>query len=107
MSEATEMNMARAPKFEGLALEMTAPAAPDEVRRLVDAALGPGWEVTPLPGEPCDFDVNATAALTPAAAWEATYRLRAAPGVHYAEPLFELAVSNRPDWGGASGATAA
>jgi serine protease len=84
--------------FEGFALETLEPRKITEVRKLVKAQVGAGWVVRRFGDAKTDFEVTSrTRTLSTAAAWEATYRLRAVPGVVYAEPVFAVDLRPRPE----------
>lgn len=88
-----------APAFEGFAIQTAGPHRRGQVRRMVRRELGKGWKVTRFGDERTDFEVTPKRArLAVGEAWAATYRLRAQPGVVYAEPVFALSLSNRLDW---------
>src|SRR5690349_1951435 len=60
---------------------------------------GKGWKSRRFGDRLTDYEVtNRRGQLAIDQAWQIAYRLRAQPGVAYAEPLFEMAVSNRTDW---------
>ncbi len=89
--------------FEGFAIQVREPMQEPAVQALVATVLGSGWTASPfgdrINGLATRFDL--TSAEHPSSvseAWQMTYCLRALPGVIYAEPLFEVAVSGRPDW---------
>jgi serine protease len=83
--------------FEGFALETIRAPKIKDIRALVASTLGPGWRVRRFGDEPTDFEVTSRKhKLTTAQAWEATYRLRATPGIVYAEPVFAVDLPPRP-----------
>lgn len=89
--------------FEGFAIQVREPMQEPAVQALVATVLGSGWTASPfgdrLNGLATRFDLtSAEHQLSVSEAWQMTYRLRALPGITYAEPLFEVAVSGRPDW---------
>src|SRR5687768_2500398 len=85
------------PIFEGFALQMIDGRQRSRARTLVRQVLGRGWRIRRFGDDPADFEVvSRKAALTPAEAWDATYRLRAQPGVVYAEPIFAVTLADRP-----------
>jgi serine protease len=84
--------------FEGFALETLEPRKITEVRKIVRAQVGPGWTVRRFGDAKTDFEVTSRSRrLSTAEAWEAAYRLRAVPGVVYAEPVFAVDLRPRPD----------
>lgn len=87
------------PRFEGFVIRIDSSATKQEVRTAVDIVLGDQWQVEPIPYDPSDFEVTSEhVQLTDQEAWQATYRLRAAPAVLYAEPVFAVSIMNRDDW---------
>jgi serine protease len=63
----------------------------------VRRAIGTGWQLRPFGDAGVDFEViNPRARLSTGEAWELSYRLRAIPGVIYAEPLFVMPTSHDP-----------
>ena len=89
----------RDPVFEGFAVQMVAPRQGRALRWLIARDLGRGWRARPFGDAPTHFEITSRRASPGVAgAWAATYRLRALPGVAYAEPVFTLVVSDRLDW---------
>lgn len=90
-------------RFEGFAVQTDRGLSRREAMWLVRAALGPGWAAEAVGDEGTDFDVmHPRARLSPAAAWDAAYRLRRLAGVAYAEPMFAVPVR----WQASDGAPA-
>lgn len=85
------------PEFEGFAIEIVDPARRGEIEARITREIGPGWTVQPFGDRGTDFEIVGGRARSVGEAWEDTYKLRAIPGVVYAEPLFEVAISERPD----------
>jgi serine protease len=86
-----------APAFEGFAVEFVNRTTPQKVRRTVADVLGAGWEVNAFGDRNTDFEITSDRRRrSVSSAWQDTYRLRAIPGVAYAEPLFRLAISAPP-----------
>lgn len=89
--------------FEGFAVQVSEPIQGSALQAELASVLGSGWTAS-LFGDRTDgratrFDVTSSEhRLSVSEAWQMSYRLRAIPGVLYAEPLFEVAVSGRPDW---------
>lgn len=91
--------------FEGFAIQVSEPVSVPVLQDLLAPVLGSGWNVNPFGDRVNDlatrFDVTPIEQkISVSEAWQLTYRLRSLPGVLYAEPLFEVAVSGRPDWRG-------
>src|SRR6266404_1081069 len=85
--------------FEAFTIELVNPDVRSVVRRAITPRLGAGWRMQAFGDSGVDFELtNRSARLTAAEAWEATYALRAVPGVVYAEPLFAVSVSDNPRW---------
>jgi serine protease len=83
--------------FEGFALETLGLGKITEVRKIVRAQVGKGWTVRRFGDAKTDFEVTSRSrTLSTAEAWEAAYRLRAVPGVVYAEPVFAVDLRPRP-----------
>lgn len=91
MSENKEANAVGGPTFEGFTVVMLHPGQ-EAVAEAVAQELGPGWVVRAFGDEGVGFEVTHAeqrrGALSPADAWQKTYRLRARPGVVHAEPIF-------------------
>lgn len=91
------------PLFEGFAIQLHDRLSVSAVSALVTRVIGSGWEASPF-GDRIDnlstgFDLTSSSQqLSVGEAWDLSYRLRNLPGVIHAEPLFEAAVSGRPDW---------
>lgn len=89
--------------FEGFAIQVTKPIQEDALQASLAPVLGSEWIINPF-GDRVNnlatrFDVTPIEnKISVSEAWQLTYRLRSLPGVLYAEPLFEVAVSGRPDW---------
>lgn len=89
--------------FEGFAIQVREPVPPSVLQRSLAPVLDNGWTISPF-GDRVNnlatrFDLTPIERkLSVSEAWQLTYRLRSLPGVLYAEPLFEVAVSGRPDW---------
>ncbi|HSH80301.1 MAG TPA: S8 family serine peptidase [Herpetosiphonaceae bacterium] len=87
------------PIFEGFAIEMARPRQKQKLRQIIAQELGNNWWITAFGDTATDFDVTLKQAnMRVDQAWELAYRLRARPGIVYAEPIFAAAVSNRLDW---------
>jgi V8-like Glu-specific endopeptidase len=85
--------------FEGFAMQVSRGRDQHTVQQAVSTVLGPRWTIQLFGDHPTDFEVTkGKGALTVDAAWEATYRLRAQPGVVYAEPLFAVTLGRTQDW---------
>jgi hypothetical protein len=85
--------------FEGFAMQVRRGRDQHTVQQAVSTVLGPRWTIQPFGDHPTDFEVTkGKGALSVHAAWEATYRLRAQPGVVYAEPLFAVTLGRAQDW---------
>lgn len=88
----------RQPVFEGFALQLSRAGEQTLAEEIVKKSLGEGWKVKPFGDERVDFEVlGQRGSLSIETAWERTYRLRAEPGVVYAEPLFAVGVSSPPE----------
>ena len=89
--------------FEGFAIQVNRSTQESTLQAALSSVLGFGWAVNPF-GDRTDggatrSDVNSSEhRLSVSEAWQMSYRLRTIPGILYAEPLFEVAVSGRPDW---------
>jgi len=96
------------PSFEGFVLQMAKPNQKRKAREIVGRLLGAGWQVEGFGDAATDFEVtkseptkkavNRKNALTVGRAWKMTYRLRAEPGVAYAEPMFTVPVNAPPEF---------
>lgn len=89
--------------FEGFAIQVSKPTQGSTIQAVLASVLDSGWTVSPFgdhtDGRATRFDVTSSEhKLSVSEAWQMTYHLRSLPGVLYAEPLFEVAVSGRPDW---------
>lgn len=89
--------------FEGFFLQMVLPKMEVEAEHVIHQNLGAAWEIKPIGDRCTEFEVlPATPAISDAPVlsipeiWEATYRVRTAPGVVDAEPLFGVPVSQFP-----------
>lgn len=93
---------AAAPIFEGFMVKMVAAGQAQRVEEIVRKLLGKEWEVQTIPDDPASFEVThknqRQGALSVAKAWQLTYRLRAEPGVIYAEPIFAVPVIGAPSF---------
>jgi serine protease len=91
------------PIFEGFSIWVREPLDEADVQSVLGSVFGVGWEVSPF-GDRTDnlstgFDLTSSSQrLSVGEAWDLSYRLRELPGVIHAEPLFEAALSGRPDW---------
>jgi serine protease len=91
------------PLFEGFAIQLHDRLSAKAVSVLVTRVIDSRWEASPF-GDRTDnlstgFDLTSSSQkLSVGEAWDLSYRLRELPGVIHAEPLFEAAVSGRPDW---------
>jgi serine protease len=89
--------------FEGFAIQVSRSTQESTLQTALASVLGSGWAVNPFgdrtDGKATRFDVTSSERkLSVSEAWQMSYQLRAVPGVLYAEPLFEVAISGRPDW---------
>jgi thermitase len=89
--------------FEGFAVQVTNPIQESALEASLVPVLGTGWTAASFgdctDGKATRFDVTSLEhKLSVSEAWQMSYQLRAIPGVLYAEPLFEVAISGRPDW---------
>ena len=91
-----------APVLEGFVLQTAKPGQRRKAREAVTRVLGREWKVTEFGDTGTDFEValasGQASRLSPARAWGQTYRLRAEPGVMYAEPTFAVPVSAPPEF---------
>jgi thermitase len=89
--------------FEGFAVQVANPIQESTLKELLMPVLDSDWSVKPF-GDRTDsgatrFDVTSSRhQFSVSEAWQTSYQLRSVPGILYAEPLFEVAVSGRPDW---------
>jgi serine protease len=92
------------PIFEGFSIWVREPLDEADVQSVLGSVFGVGWEVSPFGDRTTGnlstgFDLtSSTQQLSVGEAWDLSYRLRELPEVMHAEPLFEAAVSGRPDW---------
>jgi thermitase len=86
-----------APRFEGFAVEIVAPDRRADVELRVRRLLGAGWTLEPFGDRGLDFEITGGSSRSVGQAWQDTYKLRALPGVAYAEPLFQVQVNGRTD----------
>lgn len=90
------------PLFEGFIIQTVKAGQRKEVRKAVTGVLGAGWEVEAFGDAGTDFEVTRGAkkrgTTSASQAWEKTYRLRAQPGILYAEPMFTVPVSTPPEF---------
>ncbi|MFN2511945.1 MAG: S8 family serine peptidase [Pyrinomonadaceae bacterium] len=88
--------------FEGFTLQMIKPGQQRKAKTAVTRVLGSAWQVKAFGDSGTDFEVTSKTkkryALSAGRAWEKTYRLRAEPGVIYAEPIFTIPVSAPPEF---------
>lgn len=89
--------------FEGFFLEMVLPEMKEAAELVIRKNLGGSWKIKPIGDRFTQFEVlpERTATLDSSALsikeiWEATYRMRAAPGVVDAEPLFGVPLPEHP-----------
>lgn len=89
--------------FEGFFLQMVLPKMQVEAEHVIHENLGTAWVIKPIGDRFTEFEVSpATPPISDAPVlsipeiWEATYRLRMAPGVIDAEPLFGVPVPQFP-----------
>lgn len=91
-----------APLFEGFIIQMVQAGQQRKAKAAVTRILGSGWQVKTFGDSGTDFEVTRTSKRNSAAAaswaWEKTYRLRAQPGIVYAEPMFTVPVSAPPEF---------
>lgn len=82
------------PSFEGFVIKMLSADQSSRAAEIVAELLGPDWQMRPIPDDQGSFEVTHKSqkqnALSVAEAWRMTYRLRAAPGIIYAEPIFAV-----------------
>ena len=84
---------------EGFAIELTDAGAKSQVSREVSELMGPDWTLRAIGGSDTDFELRQTKGkISARQAWNKAYKLRAIPGVAYAEPLFATTVSDNPAW---------
>ena len=84
---------------EGFAIELTDAGAKSQVSREVSELMGPDWTLREIGGSDTDFELRQTKGkISARQAWNKAYKLRAIPGVAYAEPLFATTVSDNPAW---------
>lgn len=93
--------------FEAFAVEVADARAKARMTNLLKDVLGEGWTIRQFGDRKTDFELTIVGGkLSTRQAWDATYALRALPGVVYAEPLFATSISDNPNWlneaGGAS-----
>ena len=88
------------PSFEKFALEAEPTLTRSQLQELINETLGGRWLLHRFGDRRTDFEVSPPRGrkLSVGEAWDATYLLRARPGIRYAEPLFEAAISGRVDW---------
>ncbi len=91
------------PIFEGFSIWVREPLDESEIQLVLESELGGDWEVSPFGDRTGNlstgFDLTSPSQqLSVGEAWDMSYRLRELPEVIHAEPLFEAAVSGRPDW---------
>jgi hypothetical protein len=88
--------------FEGFFVEMVLPDMKAAIESVVRDNLGATWQIKPIGDRLTQFevlpkkDLSSDSSALIKQAWEATYRLRGAPGVVDAEPLFGVPVPDRP-----------
>ncbi|HEV2762168.1 MAG TPA: S8 family serine peptidase [Pyrinomonadaceae bacterium] len=91
-----------APVLEGFVVQTAKPGQRRKAREAVTRVLGREWKVAEFGDAGTDFEVTLASGqssrLSSARAWEKTYRLRAEPGILYAEPTFAVPVSGPPDF---------
>ncbi|MGH9971981.1 MAG: S8 family peptidase [Pyrinomonadaceae bacterium] len=91
-----------APLFEGFVLEMVQAGQQRKAKAAATRVLGTSWQVKAFGDSGTDFEVTRKTKRKSAAAagwaWEKTYRLRAQPGVVFAEPMFTVPVSAPPEF---------
>lgn len=91
---------ASAPSFEGFILRMVDDNQAPRAEEIIVLLLGAEWQVNPVPDDPASFEVThrlrKEGALSMAGGWQMTYRLRAEPGVVYAEPIFAVPITAPP-----------
>ena len=85
------------PQFEGFAIEIVAADRRADAERRVKDLLGGGWRLRPFGDRGLDFEITDGEDRSVANAWQDTYRLRATPGIAYAEPLFQLEITGRTE----------
>ncbi len=77
--------------FEGFMIKLRASGKIATARRVVKKALAGSWSVKDFARGSRQFEVASNkVSMSAAEAWEATYRLRAQPGVGWAEPCFTV-----------------
>jgi hypothetical protein len=87
----------RRPRLEAIAVTVATSPGDDPARiaaATADRARLRGWRVEAVVASHGEFELvpPARRAITPGAAWDATYRLRDAPDVVHADPLFQYEV---------------
>lgn len=91
------------PIFEGFSIWFRDPLHGSNVQSLMTQVLGDAWEARAFGDRSDDlsksFDLTSSnRQVLVGEAWDLSYQLRELPEVLYAEPLFEAAISGRPDW---------
>lgn len=89
--------------FEGFAVWVNGSTSASTLQESLPPKLGSGWVVTPfgshLDSSPNGFNITSVEhQLSIAEAWQISRQLKTQPDIVYAEPLFEVAISGRPDW---------
>jgi thermitase len=88
--------------FEGFVLEMVKAGQQRKARAAATRVLGSGWQVKAFGDTGTDFELirktKRKSTSSAGWAWEKSYRLRAQPGVVYAEPMFTVPVSAPPEF---------
>jgi serine protease len=89
--------------FEGFAVWVNGSTSVSTLQESLSSKLGSGWVFTPFgshsDGDPNGFNITSIdRQLSIAEAWQISRQLKTQPDIIYAEPLFEVAISGRPDW---------
>jgi serine protease len=89
--------------FEGFAVWVNGSTSASTLQESLSSKLGSDWVVTPFgshsDSSPNGFNITSIEhQLSIAEAWQISRQLKTQPDIVYAEPLFEVAISGRPDW---------
>lgn len=89
--------------FEGFAVWVNGSTSASTLQESLSSKLGSGWVVTPFgshsDNNPNGFNITSVEhQLSIAEAWQISRQLKTLAGIVYAEPLFEVAISGRPEW---------
>ena len=87
--------------LEGFAIELEDANAQTNVQRDLSTLSGTDSSMRPIGDSDTDFELaQPKRKLSTRGAWNRSYKLRAIPGVKYAEPLFATSVSDNQSWAG-------